>query len=40
MNELERFELSDDGSDEGYATVLAGPEHGDFGAFQPARACR
>jgi predicted dehydrogenase len=35
MNELERFELSDDGSDQGYATVLAGPEHGDFGAFQP-----
>ncbi|MEA2324448.1 MAG: hypothetical protein QOD81_4298 [Solirubrobacteraceae bacterium] len=35
MNELERFQLSDDGADEGYATVLAGPQHGDFGAFQP-----
>jgi predicted dehydrogenase len=35
MNELERFQLSDDGADEGYTTILAGPQHGDFGAFQP-----
>ena len=34
MNELERAQLSDDG-DEGYTTLLAGPEHGDFAAFQP-----
>jgi predicted dehydrogenase len=35
MNELERSQLSDDGGDEGYTTILAGPQHGDFGAFQP-----
>jgi predicted dehydrogenase len=35
MNELERAQLSDDGGDEGYTTILAGPQHGDFGAFQP-----
>ena len=35
MNELERSRLSDDGADEGYTTVLAGPGHGAFGAFQP-----
>jgi predicted dehydrogenase len=35
MNELERFQLSDDGADEGYTTVLVGPQHGDFAAFQP-----
>jgi predicted dehydrogenase len=35
MNELERSQRSADGSDEGYATVLAGPGHGEFGAFQP-----
>ena len=35
MNELERFELSDDGGDEGYTTILVGPQHPDFAAFQP-----
>jgi predicted dehydrogenase len=35
MNELERFGLSDNGADEGYTTVYVGPQHGDFGAFQP-----
>jgi predicted dehydrogenase len=35
MNELERHQLSEDGADEGYTTILAGPRHGDFGAFQP-----
>ena len=35
MNELERFQLSDDGGDEGYTTVLAGAQHPDFAAFQP-----
>ena len=34
MNELERFQLSDDG-DEGYTTILAGAQHPDFAAFQP-----
>ena len=34
MNELQRAQLSDDG-DEGYTTILVGPEHPDFGAFQP-----
>jgi predicted dehydrogenase len=34
MNELERSRL-DDGADEGYTTVLAGPGHGAFEAFQP-----
>jgi predicted dehydrogenase len=35
MNELERFQLSDDSADDGYTTVLVGPQHGDFAAFQP-----
>jgi len=35
MNELERFQLSEDGVDEGYTTILAGAGHPDFGAFQP-----
>ena len=35
MNELQRFELSEDGRDEGYMTVFAGPEHEGFAAFQP-----
>ncbi|MEA2267397.1 MAG: hypothetical protein QOC64_7 [Solirubrobacteraceae bacterium] len=35
MNELERFQLSDDGADEGYTTIVVGPQHGDFAAFQP-----
>jgi predicted dehydrogenase len=34
MNELERFRLSD-GADQGYTTIFAGPEHGEFAAFQP-----
>jgi predicted dehydrogenase len=34
MNELQLARLSDDG-DEGYTTVLAGPTHPDFAAFQP-----
>ena len=34
MNELRRFQLSDDG-DEGYTTILVGPAHPDFAAFQP-----
>ena len=35
MNELERFQLSDDGGDEGYTTILVGAQHPDFAAFQP-----
>jgi len=35
MNELERFQLSEDGGDEGYTTILAGAQHPDFAAFQP-----
>ena len=35
MNELERFQLSEDGRDEGYTTILAGAQHPDFAAFQP-----
>ena len=35
MNELERYQLRDDGGDEGYATVLAGPQHPGFARFQP-----
>jgi predicted dehydrogenase len=35
MNELERFQLSGDGVDEGYTTILAGAGHPDFAAFQP-----
>ena len=34
MNELRRFQLSDDG-DEGYTTILVGAQHPDFAAFQP-----
>jgi hypothetical protein len=34
MNELQRFQLSDDG-DEGYTTIQVGPSHPDFAAFQP-----
>jgi predicted dehydrogenase len=35
MNELRRFQLSDDGGDEGYATIQVGPQHPGFAAFQP-----
>jgi predicted dehydrogenase len=35
MNELERSRLPQDDADEGYTTVLAGPGHGAFAAFQP-----
>ncbi len=35
MNELERFQLAEDGGDEGYMKVLAGPQHPGFAAFQP-----
>jgi predicted dehydrogenase len=35
MNELERFQLAEDGRDEGYMTVLAGAQHPGFAAFQP-----
>ncbi len=35
MNELERYQLADDGGDEGYARVFAGPRHPGFAAFQP-----
>jgi predicted dehydrogenase len=35
MNELQRFQLSDDGQDEGYTTIQVGPEHPGFAAFQP-----
>jgi predicted dehydrogenase len=35
MNELQRSRLPQDGADEGYTTVFAGPGHGQFGAFQP-----
>jgi predicted dehydrogenase len=35
MNELQRFQLSDDGTDEGYTTILVGAGHPDFAAFQP-----
>jgi predicted dehydrogenase len=35
MNELERSQLADDGADEGYTTIMAGPGHGEFSAFQP-----
>jgi predicted dehydrogenase len=35
MNELQRFQLSDDGKDEGYTTILVGAQHPDFAAFQP-----
>jgi predicted dehydrogenase len=34
MNELGRARLGDDG-DEGYTTILVGPQHPDFAAFQP-----
>src|SRR3954469_596793 len=35
MNELRRYSLRDDGGDEGYATVLVGPQHPGFAHFQP-----
>jgi predicted dehydrogenase len=35
MNELRRYSLRDDNGDEGYATVLAGPQHPGFAHFQP-----
>jgi predicted dehydrogenase len=35
MNELERFQLADDGEDEGYMRVVAGAQHPGFAAFQP-----
>jgi predicted dehydrogenase len=35
MNELQRFQLSNDGPDEGYTTIQAGPGHPGFAAFQP-----
>src|SRR3954447_1444715 len=35
MNQFERFQLRDDGGDEGYTTVLAGPQHPGFAHFQP-----
>jgi predicted dehydrogenase len=34
MNELRRFQLSDDG-DEGYTAIQAGPAHPGYAAFQP-----
>jgi predicted dehydrogenase len=35
MNELERFQLRDDGGDEGYQRVVAGTAHPGFAHFQP-----
>jgi len=35
MNELERFQLRDDGGDEGYQRIVAGPSHPGFAHFQP-----
>ena len=35
MNELERFQLAENGGDEGYMRVVAGAQHPDFAAFQP-----
>jgi predicted dehydrogenase len=35
MNELQRYTLRDDGGDEGYSTVFAGPQHPGFANFQP-----
>ena len=35
MNELERFQLAENGDDEGYMRVVAGAQHPDFAAFQP-----
>jgi predicted dehydrogenase len=35
MNELQRFELAENGRDEGYMTVQAGAQHPGFAAFQP-----
>jgi predicted dehydrogenase len=35
MNELERFQLAENGQDEGYMRVVAGAQHPDFAAFQP-----
>jgi predicted dehydrogenase len=36
MNELQFSQLSDDGCDDGYKTVYAGPEHPEFAHFQPS----
>jgi predicted dehydrogenase len=35
MNELRLYRLTDDGADEGYTTVFAGPQHPGFAHFQP-----
>src|SRR4051794_5708328 len=35
LNELQRYTLRDDGGDEGYTTVFAGPQHPGFAHFQP-----
>jgi predicted dehydrogenase len=35
MNELERFQLAENGGDEGYMRVVAGTHHPGFAAFQP-----
>src|SRR3954469_12695341 len=35
MNELRRYSLRDDSGDEGYATMLMGPQHPGFAHFQP-----
>jgi predicted dehydrogenase len=35
MNELERFQVADEGADEGYMRVVAGTQHPGFAAFQP-----
>lgn len=35
MNEHQRFELSEDGRDTGYMSVLAGAQQPGFAAFQP-----
>lgn len=35
MNELEHAALSEDGADDGYKRILAGPEHPGFAPFQP-----
>ena len=35
MNELERCVLAADGAEHGYTTIVTGPEHPDFAAFQP-----
>ena len=40
MNELQRYTLRDDGGDEGYSTVFAGPQHPASPTSSPAQACR